>query len=59
VADLTGQLAIALGDFEGRGRVQIRGEVWQAESAAPVRRGQQVRVLAMDGLLLRVAPAAD
>ncbi|HEY0662241.1 MAG TPA: nodulation protein NfeD [Lysobacter sp.] len=59
VADLSGQLAIALGDFEGRGRVQIRGEVWQAESTAPVRRGQQVRVLAMDGLVLRVAPAAE
>ena len=59
VADLTGQLAIALGDFEGSGRVQIRGEVWQAESAMPVHRGEQVRVQAMDGLLLRVIPAAD
>ena len=59
VANLTGQLAIALGDFEGRGRVQIRGEVWQAESTAPVHRGEQVRVLAMDGLLLRVAPAVE
>jgi membrane-bound serine protease (ClpP class) len=59
VADLSGQWATVLGDFEGRGRVQIRGEVWQAESNVPVRRGQQVRVLAMDGLVLRVAPAAE
>jgi len=59
VADLTGQFGTALGDFEGRGRVQIRGEVWQAESAVPVRRGQLVQVLAIDGLVLRVAPAAE
>jgi len=56
-AELVGQVATALDDFHGRGRVHIRGETWQAESAEPVARGQPVRVLAMDGLVLRVAPA--
>lgn len=56
VEELVGHLALVTGDFHGRGQVRIRGELWQAESAAPVLRGQSVRVLAMDGLVLRVAP---
>lgn len=61
VEELVGHVAIAMrdfggSDFDGRGQVQIRGELWQAESTAPVRRGQPVRVLALDGLVLRVAP---
>ena len=48
--------AFALDDFHGRGRVRIRGETWQADSDAPVQRGQPLRVLAVDGLVLRVAP---
>ncbi len=55
VEELVGHLAVAEDDFEGRGHVRIRGEIWQAESAARVRRGELLRVLAMDGLTLRVA----
>ncbi|KQZ55512.1 hypothetical protein ASD53_14600 [Lysobacter sp. Root559] len=54
--ELVGHLAIATGDFQGRGHVRIRGEVWQATSGSPVRRGQSVRVQAMDGLVLEVVP---
>ncbi|GAB2497115.1 nodulation protein NfeD [Pseudoxanthomonas sangjuensis] len=53
---LLGHRAVAVGDFDGRGEVRIRGEVWQAVSAAPVRRGQAVRVRSMQGLVLEVAP---
>lgn len=56
VEELVGQTAIALTDFEGRGQVRIRGEIWQAASTVPVRRGQSVRVLKLDGLVLDVAP---
>lgn len=56
VDELVGHAATALDDFSGHGRVRIRGEVWQAESAGPVTRGQVLRVLALDGLVLRVAP---
>lgn len=59
VAELIGRDAVALHDFHGRGRVHIRGETWQAECAVPVVRGQALRVLAIDGLLLRVVPHAD
>jgi membrane-bound serine protease (ClpP class) len=59
VAEMLGQDAVALHAFHGRGRVHIRGETWQADSAVPVKRGQALRVLAIDGLVLRVAPQAD
>lgn len=47
--------ATAVEDFTGHGRVRIRGEVWQARSSTPVVRGQVLQVLAIDGLVLRVA----
>jgi len=56
IEELVGHVAIATGDFQGRGHVRIRGEIWQAESAAPVRQGDPVRVQALDGLVLTVAP---
>ena len=56
VAAMSGQTAVAEADFSGHGQVRIRGEVWQAVSEAPVRRGEPVRVLETDGLVLRVAP---
>lgn len=56
VAEMLGQPALALADFDGHGRVLIRGETWQAESSGPVRAGQPLRVLALDGLVLRVEP---
>ncbi|MCE7031231.1 nodulation protein NfeD [Lysobacter sp. GX 14042] len=56
IDELLHQPALALSDFDGRGRVRARGEVWQADSAVPVIRGQQLRVIAVDGLVLRVEP---
>jgi membrane-bound serine protease (ClpP class) len=53
---MLGNMAVASRDFTGRGQVRIRGEEWQAYSDAPVRRGENVRVLSIDGLVLRVAP---
>jgi membrane-bound serine protease (ClpP class) len=40
----------------GEGRVRVRGELWQARSASPLRPGQQVRVKRIDGLTLDVEP---
>ncbi|WP_439889441.1 NfeD family protein [Pseudomonas sp. MBLB4123] len=41
------------------GWVQLQGEQWQVVSQAPLRPGQQVRVLARKGLLLDVAAAEE
>ena len=54
--ELMAATAFALDDFHGHGRVRIRGETWTADSDVPVRRGQPLCVLAVDGLVLRVAP---
>lgn len=54
--DMPGREAVVAGDFDGRGEVRIRGELWQATSDAPLLAGQRVRVVSRDGLVLRVAP---
>ena len=45
-----------LDDFEGRGHIRIHGEIWNAASVVPLRRGDRVRVAAIDGLVLQVQP---
>jgi membrane-bound serine protease (ClpP class) len=45
-----------LDDFAGKGRIRIHGEVWQAATKVPLRRGDRVRVTAVDGLVLSVEP---
>ena len=44
-------------DWSGRsGRVLAAGERWRAESGSPLAPGQHVRVVALDGLVLKVEP---
>lgn len=54
--ELIGHPGIALADFDGRGRVRVHGEVWQAQSNRAVHRGESVVILGLDGLVLRVTP---
>ena len=46
-------------DFTGKGRVRIHGEVWKAESTVPLHSGDKVKVVAVDGLVLKVQPAGQ
>jgi membrane-bound serine protease (ClpP class) len=50
---------VVIDDFHGRGRIRIHGEVWDAESAVPLQRGERVRVTAIDGLVLRIRPETE
>jgi membrane-bound serine protease (ClpP class) len=50
---MTGEV---LDDFESKGRIRIHGEIWRAESATALRRGDKVQVVAIDGLVLKVQP---
>lgn len=43
-------------DAEGRGRIRVHGEVWQAHCAKPVNQDQQLIVKQMNGLVLEVEP---
>lgn len=48
------ETAIALNDFETSGLVDIHGETWRAVTRDPIRKGQRLRVLRVDGLTLEV-----
>jgi membrane-bound serine protease (ClpP class) len=41
------------------GRVLVHGEMWQASSTAPLKRGQAVRVTALKGLMLEIEPLSE
>lgn len=51
---MIGAAAVALEDFAERGAVRAFSENWQALSARPVRKGDKLRVTAVDGLVLKV-----
>jgi len=55
---LVGEAGRALEDFSGEGKVLVHGEVWEAETDVPLRRGEAVRVVQVgEGLKLRVTKA--
>ncbi|KGE77810.1 NfeD family protein, partial [Halomonas salina] len=54
--ELVGLEAEALEDFQGEGHVRLHGERWNARSEQALRRGQTVRVIAIDGLTVEVVP---
>ncbi len=56
---LVGMSGEALSAFAGRGRVHVHGEDWQALTKVPLKRGQKVRVTAVDGLTLTVEPSSQ
>jgi membrane-bound serine protease (ClpP class) len=57
--ELLRSVGTVLEDFEGMGRIHIHGENWSARSRVPLRRGQKVRVTALEGLTLHVEPLED
>src|SRR5688500_6108103 len=51
---MIGALAEAHEDFEREGWARVHGESWQVRASEPVRRGERLRVKAIDGLILTV-----
>jgi membrane-bound serine protease (ClpP class) len=51
--------AVAVENFDRAGHVRVRGELWNAVSHAPVRAGQPLRIVRVDGLTLEVEPLAS
>jgi membrane-bound serine protease (ClpP class) len=56
---MLGNLAVAEGDFADRGPVRVQGELWEARTTRPVRAGERVRIVAVEGLQLQVEPAIE
>jgi membrane-bound serine protease (ClpP class) len=56
---MIGAEAEALEDFAREGWARVRGERWKVRSAGPVRRGERLRVKAIDGLILQVVSEGD
>ncbi|MGE3843598.1 MAG: nodulation protein NfeD [Vicinamibacterales bacterium] len=55
---MVGESGLALTDLAANqaGQIAAHGEIWRARSAVPVQAGQDVEILAVDGLELRVRP---
>lgn len=53
---MLGEVGVAATDLTPVGQVRYHDALWTARSAEPVRRGGRVRIEAVDGLRLRVAP---
>ena len=51
---MIGAAGEALEDFEGEGWARVRGESWRVRAPGLVRRGERLRVTAMQGLVLTV-----
>ena len=57
--EMIGAYGEALEDFEDSGRILVHSESWVAQTTHPVRKGQRVRVVAMDGLTLTIEEVSD
>lgn len=53
---MVGQTAEVVENFTEKGQVRFAGELWNARTATPLRIGQQVRIVKVEGLGLWVEP---
>jgi membrane-bound serine protease (ClpP class) len=56
---MIGSVADVLEASEGEGWARVQGETWRVRSRAPMKAGQRVKVVAVDGLELEVRPLED
>lgn len=57
--EMIGMIGEAREDIDRSGRVYVHSELWTADTTEPVSAGQKIRVVAMEGLRLRVEPVSD
>jgi membrane-bound serine protease (ClpP class) len=57
---IVGEEGVVVRDLDPTGIVLVASEEWTAESASgPVRQGERIRVLALEGIRLKVEPATE
>lgn len=49
----------AITQVKPEGRVMVQGEYWWAHARAPIAEGENLRVVAIDGMTLEVEPCPD
>lgn len=54
--EMIGLVATAREDFEDTGQIWVRSELWRGRSPVPVKKGDKLRVRAIDGLVLELEP---
>lgn len=54
--EMIGLVATAREDFQQEGQVWVRSEIWRGHSTKPVRKGDKLRVVGLNGLVLEVEP---
>jgi len=57
--ELIGATGDVLEDFAGEGWARVHSETWRVASAVPLKRGQKVRVVSAQGLVLAVEPQQE
>lgn len=57
--ELIGAPGEALEEIEGEGWARVHGERWRVRTSVPLKRGQALRVAAIDGLVLEVTRAPE
>lgn len=55
-ARMIGATVVAQQAFSDAGLVRFEGEIWNARSSVPVAAGETLKIVAVDGLTLKVAP---
>ena len=53
---IVGDVGEVLEDFSGEGAILLEGERWAARSDIGLQRGQKVRIVSLDGLIVTVTP---
>ncbi|HWS15323.1 MAG TPA: NfeD family protein, partial [Candidatus Methylomirabilis sp.] len=56
---MVGEEGEAVTDIDGKGKVHVVGELWDARCDRPVRKGERVIVKGLDGMTLIVEPKED
>jgi membrane-bound serine protease (ClpP class) len=51
---MIGEIGVAMTDLSLEGRVRVHGEIWDAQTNQPISAGEKVRVMAVEGLRIKV-----
>jgi membrane-bound serine protease (ClpP class) len=51
---MVGAKGVAITDLNPAGRIKVMGEIWQAEAESHIRKGESLKIMAVEGLILKV-----